>query len=311
MNDSNIYNLDGNILRTFLIILEESSVSRAAVRLNVTQSAVSYALARLRSALRDPLFVRSGQGLTPTETAISLKEPVQRLLDGLTSLTDQRPFDPRTEDMHFAIAANDLQRELVFPRLWHEARSDGIRLRLEFMPSGIPGISMLRDARCQLILTPFPPNAPDVFQRRLISGDMMCFYDASVRDAPKSWEEYLSAEHISVRFIGGHDSNEALRGVDKSAIPEPTVTVSNFNAIPSFVKGSDLISTEMSTMHIGPLKELSMAPLPFKSEPVSLYMVWHERSNNDPAHIWIRRRIESITDDISGKLRRVSKRPDA
>ena len=302
MNVSDIYSLDGNILRTFLIILEESSVSKAAVRLNVTQSAVSYALARLRSTLKDPLFVRSGQGLTPTETAISLKEPVQRLLDGLVGLTDQRPFDPRTEDMHFAIAANDLQRELVFPRLWHEARADGVRLRLEFMPSGIPSISMLRDARCQLILTPFPPDAPDVIQRRLISGDMMCFYDADVRDAPKSWEEYLAAEHISVRFLGGHDSSEALRGVDKSAIPEPTVTVSNFNAIPSFVKGSDLLSTEMSTMHIGPFRDLAMAPLPFKSEPVSLYMVWHERSNNDPAHIWIRRRIEAITDDIAKSL---------
>ena len=115
MKNIDIYALDGNILRTFLVILEESSVSRAAVRLNVTQSAVSYSLARLRSVFGDPLFVRSGQGLTPTEAALSLKEPIQKILDGLSSLTDQRPFDPRTEDMHFVIAANDLQRELVFP----------------------------------------------------------------------------------------------------------------------------------------------------------------------------------------------------
>lgn len=295
MKNIDIYALDGNILRTFLIILEESSVSRAAVRLNVTQSAVSYSLARLRSVFGDPLFVRSGQGLTPTEAALSLKEPIQKILDGLSSLTDQRPFDPRTEDMHFVIAANDLQRELVFPRLWREASAEGIRLRLEFMPSGIPSISMLRDAQCQLILTPLPPDASDVMQRRLFSGDMMCFYDSSMRDAPETLEEYLEAQHISVRFLGGHDSNEALRGVDKTAIPQPTVTVSNFNAIPSFVKGTTLLSTELSTMHIGPLRELSMAPLPFESERVSLYMAWHERSNNDPAHIWIRRRIEAIT----------------
>lgn len=298
MNVIDIYDLDGNILQTFLIILEESSVSRAAVRLNVTQSAVSYSLARLRTVLGDPLFVRSGQGLTPTETAISLKEPVQQVLDGLSSLTHQRTFDPRTEAMRFVIAANDLQRELVFPRLWHDARSEGIHLELEFMPSGVPSISLLRDARCHLILTPFPPDAPDIFQRGLFSGEMMCFYDDDVRDAPESWEEYVNAEHISVRFIGGYDSNMALRGIDKSAIPEPTVTVSNFNAIPSFVKGSSLLSTEVSTMHIGPLKDLAMAPLPFESESLSLYMVWHERSNNDPAHKWIRRRIEKISDDI-------------
>jgi len=302
MNNFDIDKLDGSILKTFLIILEESSVSKAAIRLNVTQSATSYALARLRSVFKDPLFVRSGQGLTPTETAISLKEPIQKVLDGIMGLTDQRPFDPGEEDMHFTIAANDLQRELIFPRLWREARSENIRLRLEFIPSGIPSISLLRDARCQLILTPFPPEAPDIFQRRLISGDMMCFYDPKTRDAPTSWEEYINAEHVSVRFGGGHESSEAIRGVDVSAIREATITVSNFNAIPSFVKGSELIATELSTMHIGPLRELSMAPLPFKREKVSLYLVWHERSNNDPAHKWIRRRIEVMAGDISRKM---------
>ena len=307
MRNFDIYKVDGNILKTFLIILEESSVSKAAIRLNVTQSAVSYALARLRSVFKDPLFVRSGQGLTPTETAISLKDPIQKVLDEIMSLTDQRPFNPQAEDMYFAVAANDLQRELIFPKLWREARSENIRLRLEFIPSGIPSISLLRDVRCQLILTPFPPDAPDIFQRRLITGDMMCFYDASMRDAPSSWEEYINAEHISVRFVGGYDSNQALRGVDLSEIREPTITVSNFNAIPSFVKGSELISTEMNAMHIGPLRELSMAPLPFKSEKISLYLVWHERSNNDPAYKWIRRRIENIADDISRNMDQVFK----
>ena len=110
MKNIDIHGLDGNILRTFLVILAESSVSKAAIRLNVTQSAVSYSLSRLRHVLGDPLFVRSGQGLTPTETALSLKEPIQNVLDGLSGLRHQRPFDPRTEDMRFVIAANDLQR---------------------------------------------------------------------------------------------------------------------------------------------------------------------------------------------------------
>ncbi len=307
MNNFDIDKLDGSILKTFLIILEESSVSNTAIRLNVTQSAVSYTLARLRNVLKDPLFVRSGQGLTPTETALSLKEPVQKVLDGIMGLTDQRPFDPRTEEMVFTIAANDLQRELFFPGLWREARAGHIRLRLEFIPSGVPSISLLRDARCQLILTPFPPDAPDIFQRRLITGDMMCFYDSDMRDAPTTWEEYTTAEHVAVRFVGGFDTNEALLGVDLTALPDPTITVSNFNAIPSFVKGSELISTELNAMHIGPLRDLSMASLPFKSEKISLYLVWHERSNNDPAHKWLRHRIELIAGEISKKMDHIFK----
>ncbi|MDP7099808.1 MAG: hypothetical protein QF503_01495, partial [Rhodospirillales bacterium] len=84
-----------------------------------------------------------------------------------------------------------------------------------------------------------------------------------------------------------------------------TVWVSNFNGISSFVIGSDLITTEISVMRLGPLKDLSAAPLPFKSETVTMYMVWHERSNNDPAHNWLRRRVEKIADDVSKKLRRI------
>ena len=233
----------------------------------------------------------------PTETAISLREPVLRVLDGLSSLTDQRPFDPRTEEMEFVIAANDLQRELIFPRLWRESHEDGIRLRLEFMPSGVPSISMLRNARCQLILTPIPPDAPDIFQRRLISGAMMCFYDASVREAPKTSVEYLNSNHITVRFAGGLGSSVALRGADIPELPEPTLTVSNFNAIPSFVKGTDLIATEMSSMHIGPLRDLAMGAVALQERrhfPLSgMARAQQQRSGpylDSPAHRVHRRR---------------------
>ncbi|MEX3008288.1 LysR family transcriptional regulator [Hoeflea sp. TYP-13] len=309
MNETNYLYLDGNILRTFLVILEESSVSRAADRLDVTQSAVSHTLAKLRRILGDPLFIRSGQGLTPTETALSLKEPAQKVLDGLKGLTDQRPFEPRAEDMHFVVAANDMQRDLIFPPLLRETGAEGVRLALEFIPSGVPSVSLLRDARCQLILTPLPPDAPDLIQRRLFSGEMMCYFDGSVRKAPASWDEYRKADHIAVRFTWGGSSLEVLRGVDRSAIREPLVSVSNFSGIPSFVKGSNLIATELDFMQLATLKDLSAAPLPFESESVSVYMVWHERSNNDPAHVWLRRRIEKIAGEIPRKLRALSKPP--
>ncbi|MEM8702795.1 MAG: LysR family transcriptional regulator [Pseudomonadota bacterium] len=170
MSKIDFLNLDGQILRTFLVILEESSVSRAAERLEVTQSAVSHTLAKLRQILGDPLFVRSGQGLTPTETALSLKGPVLQVLDGLKALTEQRPFDPRSEDMHFVVAANDMQRDLLFPQLVRQALRDGVDLKLEFKPSGVPSVSLLRDVRCDLLLTPLPPDAPDMIQHKLFSA---------------------------------------------------------------------------------------------------------------------------------------------
>ncbi len=294
MNKIDFTDIDGKVLRAFLTILEESSVSKAADRLGVTQSAVSHTLGKLRVMLGDPLFVRSGQGLTPTERAQSLKEPVQKVLDGMRALTEGRPFDPLSEEMHFQIAANDLQRELIFPALLREARAEGVRLRLDLELSGVPDPAILRSDRCQLALTPLPPDGPDIFQKRLLSSPLMIYYDAERRDPPTSWQDYCTAEHVEVRFADGRSAKSVMRGVDQSQIRPATVTLPHFNAIPAFVKGSDLISTDTALMSRGPLTGLDCAPLPFDCEPVSIYMVWHERSTGDPAHRWLRERIERI-----------------
>ncbi|WP_170773854.1 LysR family transcriptional regulator [Ruegeria lacuscaerulensis] len=294
MSNIDFTDLDGKVLRVFLTILEESSVSKAADRLGVTQSAISHTLAKLRQVLGDPLFVRSGQGLTPTERALALKDPVQRVLDGMRALTEDRPFDPQAEQMQIQIATNDMPRELIFPTLLRTARSESIGLHLGFIPSGVPDPDLLRSDRCQLMLTPLPPDGPDIFQKRILSSPLMIFYDAAQRKPPDSWDVYCSTEHVEVRFADGRSSRAVMRGVDQNQIRPPTVTLPHFNAIPSFVKGSDLISTDTALMKRGPLAALDCAPLPFTCEEVSIYMVWHQRSANDPAHRWLRDRIERI-----------------
>ena len=290
--------IDGQLLRTFLTILEELSVTKAAIRLGVTQSTVSHALARLRTFFDDPLFVRSGQSLMPTEHALSLKVPVQEVLDGLMGLTHKRVFDPRKEDLFFIVAANDIQRDVIFPTLLRELRDKDISIAFEFIPSGHPTTGMMRDARCHLALTPFPPDATDVIQKPILHGDMMCFFDGSVRNAPTTWEEYCSADHLTVRFPDGGTSLRALTGVDKSNIRDARVSVPNFNGIAPFLKGTHMVATEMNLMKQSMLNTLDMAPLPAKSDRLTIYMTWHRRSTNDPAHIWLREQIEAIARDV-------------
>lgn len=299
MNKTNFLQLDGHILRCFLVILEEGSVSRAAERLDVTQSAVSHTLAKLRLLLGDPLFVRAGQGLTATERALSLKAPVQAALDNLQVLMDQRPFDPRAEELRFVVAANDMQRDLIFPDLVRSVRKEGVKLSLELKPSGVPSVSLLRDNLCDLIVTPLPPDAPDLIQHKLFSGNMMCFFDASYTEPPSSIESYLAAEHVTVQFVLGGGSNDVLQSTELPYAPAPTITVSNFAGIPSFIKGTEMLSTQLEFMHLSSLKELAMAPLPFTAEPLSIYMVWHERSQNDPAHKWLREKVKQASNGIN------------
>lgn len=298
MKEIDFHQLDGQILRTFLVILEESSVSRAAERLEVTQSAVSHTLAKLRRIFGDPLFVRSGQGLTPTETALSLKAPARDVLNRLKSLTDQRQFDPQSEAMHFVIAANDMQRDLVFPEIVRSTGHEQIALSLELIPSGVPSVALLRDARCDLILTPLPPDAPDLIQQKLFSGMMMCFFDGSQTEPPGSMRDYLDADHVTVHFALGGASDEVLVAPELPLIPKPKITVSNFAGIPSFIRGTKMLSTQLEFMRLSTLRELAVSPLPFETEPVGIFMVWHERSNNDPAHKWLRERVRQIAGRI-------------
>jgi DNA-binding transcriptional LysR family regulator len=185
-------------------------------------------------------------------------------------------------------------------------RSEGFSVEFEFIPSGHPTLSMMRDAKCDLALTPVPPEAPDLRQESLFSGTMVCFYDVDEQDPPGSWEEFCRAEHLGVKFAEGHVSLDVLhaigRGIDKSRIRRPQISVPNFNAIPLFIKGSRLIATELDLMQLETLKSLDSAPLPFESEPVTVFMVWHDRGTNDPAHIWLRRRIQRIAGEVQEKM---------
>ena len=150
--------LDGNTLTTFLTVLEEMSVSRAAERLGVTQSAVSHTLDKLRIIFNDPLFVRVGRGIESTARARSLQGSVESVLNDLKSLTDHREFDPLVEEMEFTIAANDFPIQFIFPKLLKELAKEGVHLRVRFIPSGIPRVSFLRASRYRMLITEVDPN---------------------------------------------------------------------------------------------------------------------------------------------------------
>lgn len=295
MKNFDYRSVDGQLLNVFLILLEESSVTKAAERLNVTQSSVSHSLARLRVFFSDPLFVRSGQMFLATERALSLKNPVQAVLDGMKELTHERPFDPSDEELFFIIAANDMQRDLIFPQLIRDLDHEGISVAFEFIPSGHPTVSLMRDARCHLALTPFPPDASDIMQKKLFEASMMCFFDSDFREPPSTREEYLEAEHVTVRFPDGGTSRRALTGVDLTGMSDARISVPNFNAILPFVKGTRRIATEMDLMKLNALKGLDMAPMPMSADQVSIFLTWHRRSTRDPSHVWLRRRIEKLS----------------
>lgn len=298
MKKTNYLSLNGRCLQTFLTVLEEGSVSNAAERLSISQSAVSHSLDKLRETFDDPLFVRSGRSIEATQRAITLRDPVQAILDDLKKLTEKKVFDPAAQTLEFKIAANDFQRNLIFPLLLQDLSRDGIDTQLRFISSGIPDVEVLRQKRCDIMITPFPPEGSDIYQLRLFSDHLRCFYDEKMREAPNTWEAFCRCDLVEASFTDHKGSLAALSKRDLSSLKKPTVRVPNLGAIEAFIQGSEKITVTANLMKVSEFKNLSNAPLPFETNQISMYLVWHKRNHENPAHQWFREKIKLITKKV-------------
>jgi DNA-binding transcriptional LysR family regulator len=93
----------------------------------------------------------------------------------------------------------------------------------------------------------------------------------------------------------------ALPSFDTSTMNPPMISVPNFGSLAPMIKGTDRITTQIAAMKMGLLKELDVAPLPFKTDTLDLFLVWHRSEHDDPAHRWLRQKIigtvNSLIDD--------------
>jgi len=281
-DESGFLGLDGRSLRVFLAVLECGSVTAAAERLGVTQSAVSHTLERLRGLLNDPLFVKAGRGILPTA----------QLLDDLRDFASGSRFDPASADLVLTIAANDFQRDLLLPEFYRQVTAVAPGIRLRVIPSGVPSADMLREHRCDLLVTPRPPLGADIFQKRLLTDRWTCFYDASVRAAPASEAEWFAARHIGVVYERGERLAFDVELEARLGKREFAVTVPNFSGVPVFLRGSDRLATLPGLTRLEIMRDFAAAPLPFAFPEMPMYLVWHRRHHLDPAHGWLRGKLE-------------------
>ena len=290
MNNFDYFSLDGHKLSVLLAVIEERSVTKAAERLGVTQSSVSHSLNKLRNTFDDPLFVRSGRNIVPTERALALLEPTREALQRLKMLNDSRPFDPNCNEMEFTIAVNDFLLELILSPIVNKLYKQGINIRYHFMPAQVPDLALLRNGKINLIVTPFPPEGDDIFQLRLFSDRLMCFYDANARKPPISKQSIFDSKRVDVVFGTSVDSMQAVFSyLNLEPLPKPHITVPNFSSLAEFILGTEMVTLQMGLMKKTSMKDLASSNLAFKTRKLDFYLVWHRLYKDDPAHIWLRK----------------------
>lgn len=289
--------VDGRLLALLVAVVEEQSITRAAERLGVTQSAVSHGLERLRALAGEPVVVRSGRGVVTTARALALAEQARALLAGLQALADDGRFDAARFDGCVHIAANPLQRDLLLPRLLGRLQSQAPRATLRVVPSDVPSAQMLRDAQCHLVISPRPPDAGDIVHKRLFEDRYAVFFDAGCRDAPHDRADYEAAEHVAVVYATHRplaiDLWLAAQGVPRRVV----VQVADFAGVRPFIEGSRRIATLPSLLRIGALHGLARAEPPLPCEPMPMYAMWHQRHRDDPMHRWLRDALDAVVAD--------------
>jgi DNA-binding transcriptional LysR family regulator len=287
--------IDPNLLVALDALLTERSVTRAAERLGLTQSAVSHKLKALRDALGDPLLVGGRAGLSPTARALALQEPLRRALADLRAAVERSaPFDPLTSARHFTISAVDYAELVVMPRALDVLRREAPHLTCSVVS---PTRELARDLASGAVdLAAGPKFAEDagLVEKKVLEEGFTVVVrrgHPKLRKAKKlTLDLYLELDHLLVAPRGAPggvvDDWLAARGLSRRV----TLRTQSFVAAPFLTARSDLALTLPSGLAIEALRyvELDLYPPPLPLGKTALYLSWHERSQQDPAHRWMR-----------------------
>jgi DNA-binding transcriptional LysR family regulator len=286
----NLRSIDLNLLPVFEAIYVERSLTRAAETLHVTQPAVSNALARLREAFGDPLFVRSGGAMAPTPAARALIGPVREALAKLRGGLDPGAgFDPASSDRVFNIALNDFGAMALVPALAKrlERSAPGVRLHCHKVERREIPVELASGRLAFAVDIPALAR-PELDSAGLVSDRMVC---ALRRGHPKATSRltldgFLGLRHIVVssRRAGRMLMDEALSRVGRKLQPVMRLPLHQ----PAFhaVMASDLAL--VAPLSLARRYDVARRELPFDAPTLDLLLFWRRDAADEPALRWAR-----------------------
>ncbi|MCS3467881.1 DNA-binding transcriptional LysR family regulator [Pseudomonas sp. JUb42] len=289
---------DFNLLIALDVLLAEGSVARAARRLQLSASAMSRTLARLRETTGDPLLVRAGRGLVPTPRALELRERVAQLVqDAEAVLRPAEQIDLSQLQRTFTLRSRDGFVENFGAALIARLEQDAPQVRLRFMAKLDKDSSLLRDGTVDLEIGVVGSSAsPEVRSRILLRDRFVGVVRAghALSHGAITPERYASARHVLVarRAQGVTTMDESLKALGLER--EVTTIVGEFPAAMALARASDLVAT-VPERHVSAQQHgLFSFALPFDTPPLVVSMLWHPRMDADAAHRWLRECVREV-----------------
>lgn len=295
---------DLNLLPVFVSLMEERSVTRAAQRLGMTQPALSNALARLRTTLNDPLFVRERYGIRPTPLAEDLAPAITEALARIDEVVrGQQAFDPARATQTFTLAPTGFVEFVLAPEIVARVRDQapGIKLRLTPFGADLAETGVMSGTTAMVLGRLVDPPDNLVVQH-LMDDSLACVVRADHPEVQDqiTREQYERLKHVNV-LPPGRLRAGLFQALDQQGLRrDVAVSVTHFLAVPEMVAATDYCATLPSLIcrRLTRDPRLKVVPAPVDLGTFPVQMGWHVRYRHDPAHRWLR----SLVADVAASL---------
>lgn len=277
MELEDIYRRDLNLLVALRVLVEECSVSKAAERLNLSQSAMSRVLGRLRSLLNDPLFTRHGQHLIPTETALNINQALGEPLESLRQLLSPLEFDPASCTQTFSIATTDYAMQTILPFALPRLYQQAPQVAIELLPLQHERLidQLTYDGADLAICRPTHSIEP-LHSEILGRVGVLCLLSRQhpLATQKMTLEDYLTAPHAMIAISDGVKAliDQALQGLPPRRM---VLRAYHLEAALAIVDSMPLIITVPADLAylVADRYDLVVKPLPFAFTPFDYSMI--------------------------------------
>lgn len=292
MKFKDIYRYDLNLLIALRVLLEEGSVTQAAFRLNLSQSAMSRVLGRLRKLIGDPLFIRHGQQFIPTQRALELNASLTAPLDALHTILSPEEFKPHNCEQFFKIGTTDYAMQTILPFALPRIYQEAPKLSLEFAPLRHDQLlRQLTSEGCDMLICR-PTGSIEPLRAEVLGVvSVLCLISKQHPLANKTLtlDDYLSYPHALIAISDGVKAllDQALTGYLQ---PKLALRAYHLEAAVAMLAGLPLIITVPADLAylVGEKYDLIIKPLPFEFKPFDYSLIWHSRTEHSAAQNWLR-----------------------
>jgi len=294
-----LHRFDLNLLVTLDALLSERNVTRAGLRVNLSQPAMSGALGRLRECFQDELLVPMGRTMGLTPLAQNLVQPVRDLLLQVQATIAIKPrFDPATSTRHLSIAVSDYVTSVLVVDFLRDLKYQSPSLTFELRPVGKRATNDLESGALDLLIAPELFASPIHPKEVLFEDTHTCVAWSNNSQVGNviSLEQYLTLGHVIVHVgeIGSSNYDERMLRAQNHVRNIEVVTPS-FDLAPQLVLGTDRIATvpTMLARKYAALLPIKLLRVPVEIPPLLEVLQWHRAYDHDLANSWLRSQLKA------------------